>query len=89
MEAEGRGFLQHTGSILAGTLLEAGRGRIDEARVDEVLATRNRRLAGQTLPPQGLCLRWIHYGDTPLPPGFPEPYPGSSSKQPRFRDPQP
>ena len=89
IEVVGSGFLYNMVRIIAGTLLEAGRGRIDEARVDEVLATGNRRLAGQTLPPQGLCLRWIHYGDTPLPPGFPEPYPGSSSKQPRFRDPQP
>jgi tRNA pseudouridine38-40 synthase len=48
--------------IVAGTLVEAGRGRIDAARVREAIATGDRRLAGPTLPPCGLCLRWIHYG---------------------------
>ena len=88
IEVVGSGFLYNMVRLIAGTLLEAGRGRIDEARVDEVLATGNRRLAGQTLPPQGLCLRWIHYGDTPLPPGFPDRHPGTRSNEPRFRDPQ-
>ena len=41
-------------------------------RIDEIIATGNRRLAGQTLPPHGLSLRWIHHGPDVLPPGFPD-----------------
>ncbi|MFB0985456.1 MAG: tRNA pseudouridine(38-40) synthase TruA [Phycisphaerales bacterium] len=77
LEVVGSGFLYNMVRIIAGTLLEVGRGRFPAERVDEILATQNRRLAGQTLPPQGLCLRWIHYGDEPLPPGFPERQPGT------------
>ena len=86
IEVVGSGFLYNMVRIIAGTLLEAGRGRIDEARIDEILATRDRRLAGQTLHPQGLCLRWIHYGDSVLPPGFPGRHPAHRSNEPRLRD---
>ncbi|MDG2022684.1 MAG: tRNA pseudouridine(38-40) synthase TruA [Phycisphaerales bacterium] len=72
LEVVGSGFLYNMVRIIAGTLLEVGRGRFPVERIDEILSTRNRRLAGQTLPPQGLCLRWIHYGDETLPPDFPE-----------------
>ncbi|MFM1832453.1 MAG: hypothetical protein RLZZ461_769, partial [Planctomycetota bacterium] len=34
--------------------------------------TGERRLAGQTLPPMGLSLRWIHHGPDVLPPGWPD-----------------
>ena len=49
--------------IVAGTLVEVGRGAMEPSRVDEVLATQERRLAGPTLPPQGLCLEWVAYGE--------------------------
>jgi len=77
LEVVGSGFLYNMVRIIAGTLLEVGRGRFPAERVEEILATQNRRLAGQTLPPQGLCLRWIHYGNDSLPPGFPERQPGT------------
>jgi len=48
--------------IIAGTLLEVGRGRIEPADITRIIDARDRRLAGPTLPPQGLCLRWIWYG---------------------------
>lgn len=63
MEIEGSGFLYNMVRIIAGTLLDAGRGHVDPERVDEILETGDRRLAGQTLPPEGLCLRWIDHGD--------------------------
>ncbi len=81
LEVVGSGFLYNMVRIIAGTLLEAGRGRIPVERVDEILSTQNRRLAGQTLPPQGLCLRWIHYGGDPLPRGFPEKRPDDLSER--------
>ncbi len=58
---EGSGFLYNMVRIIAGTLVEVGRGRLDPGVVDEVLATGDRRLAGPTLPPTGLWLEWIGY----------------------------
>lgn len=67
---EGDGFLYNMVRIIAGTLLEVGRGAMDPQNIDQILSTQNRRLAGPTLPPQGLCLMWVQYhgpptGDTP------------------------
>jgi len=58
----GNGFLWNMVRIIAGTLVEAGKGRCTPERVREALRTGNRRLAGSTLPPHGLCLEWIRYG---------------------------
>ena len=56
------GFLYNMVRIIAGTLVEVGRGRVDPGDIPAILAARDRRMAGPTLPPQGLCLRWIWYG---------------------------
>ncbi len=58
----GSGFLYNMVRIVAGTLVEVGRGAMEPSRVDEVLATQERRLAGPTLPPMGLCLEWVKHG---------------------------
>jgi tRNA pseudouridine38-40 synthase len=55
------GFLQHMVRILVGTMLEIGRGRRDPAAMAAVLASRDRRRAGKTVPPHGLCLVQVHY----------------------------
>ncbi len=60
---EGNGFLWNMVRILAGTLLEVGRGHFEPTRIDEVLSTADRQLAGPTLPPNGLCLEWIRHAD--------------------------
>lgn len=57
----GNGFLYNMVRIIAGTLVEVGRGHWSADRIDELLATHDRALAGPTLPPQGLCLEWIRY----------------------------
>ena len=57
------------GRIIAGTLSEVGRGHIEPDQVARALAQRERRLAGPTLPPHGLCLRWVHYGPGDVPDG--------------------
>lgn len=62
IEISGSGFLHHMVRIISGTLLEAGRGRIEPNQVFQALETRDRTLAGPTMPPDGLCLEWIHYG---------------------------
>ncbi len=63
----GSGFLYHMVRIIAGTLLEVGRGRLDAGVVGRMIETRDRRLGGPTLGPQGLCLEWVRYaGDAEL-----------------------
>jgi len=63
---EGDGFLYNTVRIVAGTLVEIGRAKFDPSRIDDILATADRRLAGPTLPPQGLTLMWIKYASGDL-----------------------
>lgn len=57
----GNGFLYNMVRIIAGTLVEVGRGRFDVEHVRGLLAEGDRHRAGPTLPPQGLCLEWIRY----------------------------
>lgn len=60
-EIVGNAFLQHMVRIIVGTLLDVGRGRRGAADVPEILASRDRRRAGKTAPPHGLCLVAVHY----------------------------
>jgi tRNA pseudouridine38-40 synthase len=70
IEVAASGFLYNMVRIIAGTLVEVGRGRLDPSAMASIIAARDRRMAGPTLPPQGLCLRWIWYGaGTPTAPG--------------------
>ncbi len=57
----GTGFLQNMVRILVGTLLEVGRGRLTPEEVQNILEARDRRLAGPTAPPEGLCLMKVDY----------------------------
>ncbi|MBQ6903081.1 MAG: tRNA pseudouridine(38-40) synthase TruA [Lachnospiraceae bacterium] len=52
----GSGFLYHMVRIIAGTLLDVGRGRIKAREIPDILEGRDRARAGMTLPPQGLFL---------------------------------
>ncbi len=52
----GTGFLYNMVRIIAGTLMEVGRGAIAPERIPEIIAARDRRAAGPTAPPQGLTL---------------------------------
>ena len=47
--------------LLVGTLLEIGRGRWEPEYVLDLLAARDRKLAGPTAPPEGLCLMKVDY----------------------------
>jgi tRNA pseudouridine38-40 synthase len=62
IEIAASGFLYNMVRIIAGTLLEVGRGRTEPGDIRAIADARDRRRAGPTLPPQGLCLRWIWYG---------------------------
>jgi len=58
---QGSGFLYNMVRSLVGTLIEVGRGKIEPARVKEILDSKNRSLAGPTAPPQGLFLEKVLY----------------------------
>ena len=55
----GNGFLYNMVRIIAGTLIEIGRGRISPEAVPSILEARDRQLAGTTAPACGLTL--VHY----------------------------
>ncbi len=61
IDVEGDGFLYNMVRIIAGSLVDVGSGRRDEKWLAEVLAERDRRAAGRTAPPQGLCLLHVYY----------------------------
>lgn len=60
----GDGFLHHMVRILTSTLLEVGAGRLDAAAVHTILQGRDRSKGSPLLPPQGLILWAVGYGDT-------------------------
>ena len=61
IEVRGSGFLYNMVRIIAGTLVEVGRGAFAPEAVTNALQTRERRCCGPTLGPQGLCLEWIRH----------------------------
>ena len=60
-EISGNGFLRHMVRAIVGTLADIGRGRRPIEWMGEVLAGRDRVLAGPTAPPQGLVLVGVEY----------------------------
>jgi tRNA pseudouridine38-40 synthase len=61
IEVTGDGFLYNMVRAIVGTLIEVGKGAREPAWVVEVLASRDRRNAGQTAPPHGLFLVNVEY----------------------------
>lgn len=57
----GGGFLYNMVRIIAGTLLEVGRGACSPEKVNEILKGCDRSLAGPTAPANGLTLMKIEY----------------------------
>ena len=57
----GTGFLQNMVRVLVGTLLEVGYGRMIPEEMPGILEAKDRKLAGPTAPPQGLCLMKVDY----------------------------
>lgn len=55
------GFLYMMARIIVGTLVEVGLGRRRPGDLEGILAGRDRRRAGKTAPPQGLCLVRVDY----------------------------
>lgn len=61
IDVEGDGFLYNMVRIIAGSLVDLGAGRRDAQWLADALAACDRRAAGQTAPPQGLCLLRVYY----------------------------
>lgn len=56
IRVSGRGFLYNMVRIIAGTLMEVGRGHIEPEKVEEILRAKDRQAAGPTAPACGLTL---------------------------------
>lgn len=61
IRVKGNGFLYNMVRIIAGTLLEAGKGRINPEDMEEIIASCDRSRAGATAPARGLKLVQILY----------------------------
>jgi tRNA pseudouridine38-40 synthase len=54
-------FLRSMARIIVGTLVEVGLGSRPGSDIGTILQARDRRLAGKTAPPHGLCLKEVEY----------------------------
>lgn len=61
IRVKGNGFLYNMVRIIAGTLIQVGTGRFAPSRVEEMLSSCDRKVAGPTAPPEGLTLVEIEY----------------------------
>lgn len=61
IEISADGFLRNMVRIIVGSLVEVGLGKHDPEWIQRVLEGKDRRLAGQTAPPQGLFLKKVEY----------------------------
>jgi tRNA pseudouridine38-40 synthase len=67
VDVRGNAFLRNMVRILVGTMTEVGRGYRESAQVAEILASRDRTLAGMTAPAHGLELIAVHYDGVRVP----------------------
>ena len=63
IELTGNGFLYNMVRIIVGTLVEVGIGKIKPEDIKKIIESKDRKNAGKTLPPQGLYLLKVDYGD--------------------------
>jgi tRNA pseudouridine38-40 synthase len=61
IDVEANGFLYNMVRNIIGTLVEVGRGKFEVSRVKEILAKRDRRFCGPTMPAKGLCMIKVRY----------------------------
>ena len=60
-EISGTGFLRHMVRTIAGTLVDIGRGQLEQEDMRRIIDSRDRAEAGQTAPAQGLMLWKVTY----------------------------
>ena len=56
IKVTGNGFLYNMVRIIAGTLIEVGKGRFTPEQVKEIIEAKDRTKAGPTAPAKGLTL---------------------------------
>ena len=61
IELTGNGFLYNMIRIIAGTLIDVGTGKICPEDIKNIINSKDRSLAGKTLPPNGLYLLNVEY----------------------------
>lgn len=61
LEVTSNGFLYNMMRIIAGTLVDVGRGKFKCEDVKGIIESRDRKKAGQTAPPEGLYLVRVYY----------------------------
>lgn len=61
IDVVGTGFLKNMVRILVGTLVEVGRGSMAPDEIPRLIEEGDRKNAGMTAPPQGLCLVEVYY----------------------------
>jgi tRNA pseudouridine38-40 synthase len=61
IDVSGTGFLYNMVRIIAGTLIEVGKGKMTAEQVGEALKQCDRNMTGETMRAAGLCLMWIKY----------------------------
>ncbi len=61
IELTGNGFLYNMVRIISGTLVEVGLGKLEPEDIKNIINSKNRNLAGKTLPPNGLYLLSVEY----------------------------
>ena len=63
LKITGNGFLYNMVRIIAGVLLDVGRGRLSSEDVADIIAAKDRRKASATAPACGLVLKEIYYDE--------------------------
>ncbi len=66
IRVRGRGFLYNMVRIIAGTLMEVGRGQLPPGQMKEILLARDRQKAGPTAPACGLTLIGYEFLEKPV-----------------------
>lgn len=61
----GKSFLRYMVRNMVGSVIDVGRGKLQEKDLPEIFAAKDRRKAGQTAPARGLTLAKVFYGDAP------------------------
>ena len=77
LRIEATAFLKHMVRNLVGTIVEVGHGKRSPESVRDLLASRDRTLAGPTAPPHGLVLDQVFYLPGNADPHVPEPEDGA------------